>query len=253
MTTTPFRPRDFFARLGCVILGSTVALSQGPPADDSGPPDATRPATTEQRGLQVKTEGAFEGFTLLAPLGSRTTYLLDADGEIVHRWESEYMPGNSVYLLDDGSILRCARGARSQVFRGGGMGGRIQRIAWDGELLWDYVLADSQRMHHHDVEPLPNGNVIAIAWEHVDGLDAIAAGRSPELLKERQLWPDCLLEIEPDGATEGKIVWEWHSYDHLIQDRDPEGPDYGVVAEHPERIDVNGDEMRLDESDMDEE
>jgi len=257
MTTTSSRLPRVRASLACLILGSTVAFAQGPPKAESDPssasPDEVQVKAEDQRGLQVRTEGAFEGFTLLAPLGSRTTYLLDGAGEVVHRWESEFMPGNSVYLLDDGSILRCARGAMSQVFHGGGKGGRIQRIAWNGELLWDYVLADSQRMQHHDIEPLPSGNVIVIAWELVDGLDAIAAGRNPELLKQRQLWPDCLLEIEPVGTDEAKVVWEWHAFDHLIQDRDPEGVGYGVVAEHPERIDINGDEIRLDEADMDEE
>jgi arylsulfotransferase ASST len=257
MTTTSSRLQRVHVSLACLILGSTVAFAQGPPNAEpdpaSGSPDEARVEAPNQRGLQVRAEGAFEGYTLLAPLGSRTTYLLDGDGEVVHSWQSEYMPGNSVYLLDDGSILRCARGVISKVFRGGGKGGRIQRIAWDGELLWDYVLADEERMHHHDIEPLPNGNVIVIAWEYFDGLDAIAAGRNPELLKERRLWPDCLLEIEPIGTSEGKVVWEWHSFDHLIQDRDPEGPNYGVVAEHPERIDINGDEIRLDEAEMDEE
>lgn len=253
MTTTSSRLLHLRASFACLILGSSLAFAQAPPAGESSPPGEPRGEAPQERGLRARAEGAFDGFTLLAPLGSRTTYLLDIQGEVVHRWESEFMPGNSVYLLNDGSILRCARGAVSKVFRGGGKGGRIQRIAWDGELLWDYVLADSQRMHHHDIEPLPNGNVIVIAWELVDGLDAIAAGRNPELLKDRQLWPDCLLEIEPVGATDGKLVWEWHSFDHLIQDRDPEGPGYGVVAEHPERIDINGDEIRLDESEMDEE
>jgi hypothetical protein len=36
-------------------------------------------------------------------------------------------------------------------------------------------------------------------------------------------------------------VWEWHLRDHLIQELNPKGENYGVVADHPEKIDINGD------------
>jgi hypothetical protein len=34
-------------------------------------------------------------------------------------------------------------------------------------------------------------------------------------------------------------VWEWHAWDHLIQDRDPSKANHGKVAAHPELIDIN--------------
>ena len=40
------------------------------------------------------------------------------------------------YLLDDGSLLRCGREDEDPHFRGGGIGGRIQRLAPDGTVLW---------------------------------------------------------------------------------------------------------------------
>jgi hypothetical protein len=53
------------------------------------------------------------------------------------------------------------------------------------------------------------------------------------------LWPTLIAEVEPVGATGGNIVWEWHIWDHLIQDVDPGKPNYGVVADHPELLDMN--------------
>jgi hypothetical protein len=47
------------------------------------------------------------------------------------------------------------------------------------------------------------------------------------------------VEIEPDGSSGGTIVWEWHAWDHLIQDHDASKENYGVVEDHPELIDLN--------------
>lgn len=50
------------------------------------------------------------------------------------------------------------------------------------------------------------------------------------------VYPESVIEVDPVTST---IVWEWHSWDHLIQDFDPEKENFGVVAEHPERINLN--------------
>ena len=130
-----------------------------------------RPKET-QRGVAFASEASDTGYTLFTPLKSKNTYLVDARGEIVHTWASDHTPGNSVYLLPDGSVLRCAKDAGDAPFTGGGEGGRIQRIGWDGELLWDYAMANETWRHHHDIEPMPNGHVLAIVWEGVGQKDA---------------------------------------------------------------------------------
>ncbi len=191
-----------------------------------------------ERGLVSNEEGAQEGFTLFTPIRSTTTYLVGMDGEVVHRWESDHPPGQSVYLLDEGNLLRTAREG-NPLFSGGGEGGRIQEFAWDGEVLWDFLWSDEDHLQHHDIEPLPGGNVLLISWERRSREEAIAAGRDPAQVQEGGIWPDCLIEIEPVRPDGGKIVWEWHAWDHLIQDRDPAKENYGDVTVHPERIDVN--------------
>ncbi len=45
--------------------------------------------------------------------------------------------------------------------------------------------------------------------------------------------PDSLIEIKPTGKTTGEVVWEWHLWDHLIQDFDKTKPNFGNVGEHP--------------------
>ena len=95
---------------------------------------------------------------------------------------------------------------------------------------------------HHDIEPLPNGNILALAVEKKTEQKCVAAGFRPEALRDRVLFPDYVIEIEPIYPKGGRIVWAWHVWDHLIQDNDPAKANYGTVSDHPERIsvEVNG-------------
>ena len=195
-------------------------------------------AQTQTVGLFLNDAQAFRGYTLFAPLRANTTYLIDNDGKLVRSWQSSYQPGNAVYLLENGHLLRTGN-ARNPTFTSGGAGGRVQEFDWNGALLWDFEYSSNQYLQHHDVEPLPNGNVLLIAWELKSSSEAIAAGRNPALVSTRGLWPDKIIEVKPQGTNGGEIVWEWHAWDHLIQDFDAAKPHYGVVAEHPELIDLN--------------
>lgn len=180
---------------------------------------------------------AFNGYTLLAPINSTTTYLIDNCGYVVNEWYSSYTPGLVAYLLEDGSLLRSGKIA-STVFTGAGNGGIVERFNWSGNLIWSMTFADSLLHQHHDIEYLPNGNILVLVWEYRSRNEALAAGRistwnSPEI------WPEKILEIQPTGTNGGTVVWEWKVWDHLIQDIDSLLPNYGVIADHPERININ--------------
>jgi hypothetical protein len=190
----------------------------------------------DDSGLVLNSIGAYEGYTLFAPLNASTTYLIDNMGRLVHTWESAYTPGNAVYLLENGHLMRTAND-RSSYFNAGGAGGRVEEYTWEGDLLWDFAYSTDSYRLHHDIEVLPNGNVLMIAWERKTAQEAVAAGRDPALIPEEgELWVDHLIEVNP--ATDA-IVWEWHIWDHLIQDYDADKANYGAVAEHPDRIDLN--------------
>lgn len=178
------------------------------------------------------------GYTLLAPMTYTHTYLIDTNGRIVNEWESDYVAGNSAYLLENGNLLRTADPG-SDFFIVGGDAGRVEMFDWGGNLLWAYDYNDSTVRAHHDAEALPNGNVLLIAWERIGEAEAIAAGINPNLMISREIWPDHIIELEPDGNGSATIVWEWHVWDHLIQDYDNTKANYGVVADHPELIDLN--------------
>ena len=189
-------------------------------------------------GTFLNTPEAFDGYTLLAPLSSTTTWLINNCGEVIHTWESVSKPGLAAYLLEDGTLLRTGK-ADSDVFSGGGMGGYLEILDWESNVLWSHTFATPTLHSHHDVEPMPNGNILVIAWEAKDSTEAIASGINPLNIGETGIWPSVILEIEPVGTNEINTVWEWHLWDHLVQDFDAEKPGFGTVADHPELMDIN--------------
>lgn len=191
-------------------------------------------------GLLHNSPQASSGYTLLAPLRNTVTYLLDLDGQIVNQWNHTNRPGAVTYFLEDGTLLRTANTANVR-FTAGGRGGRVEQYDWDGNVIWTFEYSDSTVALHHDIERLPNGNVLMIAWEHKSAEEAFAAGRDTTLLSEGELWPERIIEVEPTPPVGGNIVWQWHAWDHLVQDFDVTKENYGTVRDHPELIDLNYD------------
>jgi hypothetical protein len=188
--------------------------------------------------LTVNKREALPGYTLVAPMNSPNTYLLDMEGRVVHRWKSDCKPGLSAYLLENGHLLRAGL-LEDAPFEGSGTGGRIQEFTWDGKLVWDFKFADDTHVPHHDIKKLPNGNVLMIVWERKTAEEAVAAGRRADSIQGGLVTADCIIEIKPTGRTTGQVVWEWHAWDHLVQGHDESKSNYGTVSAHPELIDVN--------------
>ncbi|SFJ31059.1 aryl-sulfate sulfotransferase [Planctomicrobium piriforme] len=201
------------------------------------PAVVVRPPSRIPAGLSINTDRAFPGYSLLSPMNSTSTYLIDMDARVVREWKSEFRPALSACLLENGRLLRPAL-CPANGFNGPGTGGRIQEFDWDGNLVWDFTLSTDRLHPHHDVCKLPNGNVLMIATDRKTKVEAIASGRLPAAVYEF-MKPDCILEVKPTGLNTGEIVWEWHAWDHLIQDYDDAKPNYGEPSEHPELINVN--------------
>ena len=135
-------------------------------------------------GILTHEPEAQEGYTLFAPLNSYTTYLIDNDGRVVNQWESDLLPGVSAYLLEDGSLLRTGQAGGNADFVAGGQGGQIERYNWNGTLEWSFRYSEfGQYKAHHDIQPMPNGNVLILAWEMKTEEDCLAVGRQPGTLQ----------------------------------------------------------------------
>jgi hypothetical protein len=173
----------------------------------------------------------YPGLTIISARLSTETQLVDMDGNVVKAWTGATEPAEFAYMLPDSSVLRPCR-----VPLAGGRGGRIQHIDANDTVIWDYTYATADLLQHHDIEPMPCGNVLLVAWELYTIAEAEAVGRV-DIANDMKV--TTIVEIEPDGPTGGTVVWEWRAWDHLVQDTDPGKPNYGVVADEPGKIDIN--------------
>jgi len=203
-------------------------------------PLCTPQLTIEKNEVNQNSEAAstaIDGQFLYSPMYSGSSYLRNSDGSLNHTWSSSYLPGCMVRWIGDGTILRTIRVDVGP--GGGGAGGGVQKVEWDGTVIWDYRYNTDGDLSHHDACILPNGNVLLIAWETKTRDQSIAIGRNPNYLSSSGLKPDHIIEVQPTGPTSGMIVWEWHVWDHLIQNYNSSKPNYGVVADHPELVNIN--------------
>ena len=209
---------------------------------------AAFPALAQERtvGLLVHTEDAYDGYALFSPMYDNDVYLMDNDGRIIHTWAIEETAGVlEAHLLENGNVIVVA-GTRNEtgeslINRRSPRVGTIREYTWDNEFVWEADLIDTKIHQHHAIDIMPNGNILAILWDYHSLDEALAMGLNPELVDiefkdHPYLIPDRIIEI--DRST-GEWVWQWDPWDHLVQDFDPDLPNYGAVAEHPRRIDIN--------------
>jgi len=63
-------------------------------------------ALTRKFGVtKYNKEKALNGYTLLAPLWNKYAWLIDMEGNIVHRWTLNKRPGDFTELLPNGNLL----------------------------------------------------------------------------------------------------------------------------------------------------
>jgi hypothetical protein len=188
-------------------------------------------------GVLLQTESSYDGYTLMPVSASSNTYLLNNCGEVVNTWVSQYKAGMMAYLLPDGGLMRAGK-TNNQAFGAGGAGGIIEKFDWNGNLEWSYMISSQTQCQHHDIAVLPNGNVLALVWKAYPAEEWIARGRNPELTTD-VVWGTCVVEVMPDGATGGQVVWKWEAINHVMQDFDSELPNYGNPSDYPRQLNVN--------------
>lgn len=178
----------------------------------------------------------WDGYTLIATQNSTTATLIDTNSAVYHTWTGlTGQTGYSSYLLPGGVLLRTVK-ASGTSFNGGGVTGRFQKVSWTGTILWDVTYSTTSYCMHHDVLPMPNGNVMVIAWESKTAAQATAAGSSTSHV----MWPDKIVELQQTGATTYSVAWEWHAWDHVMQNTNANGANYVTsLVNNPQLLNIN--------------
>lgn len=179
---------------------------------------------------------SFDGYVLYNKQNQNTTYLIDKDGNAAKTWSCNTSANYAVLLKEDGNIVRGGVYGSNQL-NGAAIGGVVQEYDTNGDVVWEFIYSNSDHVSHHDIALNPtNNSVFLIAWEVISQADLIQAGYDGATSEK---WAPHFVEVEPDGSGGGQIIWEWHIMDHMIQDFDASKDNYGVIADHPELIDIN--------------
>ena len=195
-------------------------------------------------------EKVYNNLILVCPNGGKSPYLVDKGGNIVKQWEFEIPLGNDFELLPNGKVLGIFK-STDPIFTFGGFGGIIQIYDKDNELEWHYEVSNQTEIAHHDVEMLQNGNVMIMIWEKID----VNTLQDYGVDFDQPIYTEKLIEV---NTQTNEIVWQWRSWDHIIQDHDATANAFGNISENPSKIDINynlndnGDFMHANGIDIDE-
>ena len=188
-------------------------------------------------GTILNSTASYKAYTLFTV--KKETYLINNCGQVINQWSSDYNSGKSVYLLEDGNLLRASAGPNPGNIAIPGVGGRLELFDWEGNVLWQYVYSNLDASQHHDIYPMPNGNILILAASILTDVDAIQLGRNPSNLNSNQLYNEHILEIEPQGTNDVNIIWRWDFKDHLTQDFDNTKDNFAVISENTQLMDIN--------------
>ncbi len=178
------------------------------------------------------------GYLLYSPSSSNKAFLIDNCGYVVNEWTFDGSSNFSgTYLLEDGSI------AKLNLQGGGGSAAAygdacFEHRDWDNNLLWYYCGEGRYEGIHSDLYHLPNGNFLALVQDPHSASEAIQMGVNPNNVGN-SFNTESVVEFMPIGTDDAEVVWEWHLWDHLVQDFDATKPNYGVISDFPHRYDAN--------------
>ena len=193
----------------------------------------------------------YENGTANNPGKAQDAFVINSYGQVLQKWTGgaiiapEGAPG---YLLENGLLLRGIEGVENsgEIFQVGAYG-ILQMVDKDDNVVWEYIGWSTNNSPtngirpyclHHDVEPMPNGNILASVHVVYSEADAIAelgfTATGQGKLTMEEIW-----EIQPDLVNGGgQVVWKWRMIDHLVQDADPGLPNFGDVSD-PGLFDIN--------------
>ena len=168
----------------------------------------------------------YTGYTLFGTRG--TTYLIDMEGHVIHTWPI----GTNPRFTEAGTLLDAVGGNPSNQ-------NQWKELDWNGNTVWQYTESRSNYHGHHDFAKIFNPKLgdstfIFIANKDLTSAQCLAAGcDTTQTYTNPQM--DAIVEVN----RLGKVIWEWCFFNHVVQDKYPTKPNYGVIASTPGKINLN--------------
>ncbi len=166
---------------------------------------------------------AWNGYTVLSPLGTQAAIVIDMNGNIVKRWDGFVNSAGGPARVLPGGVVIGAAGANpprqeslelvQRDFEGNVLWrfDRNEQITTrDGKMIW------ASRQHHDwQLEDFPAGYYSPEATPRIEGSNMLVLTHTnrvqPKVAPGVTLEDDRIIEISRDG----KIVWEWVASDHI--------------------------------------
>ena len=176
-------------------------------------------------------------YTLYSVKGTNTAQLIDTNSNIYKTWTfpTNSKTGFSSYLIPGDTLVRVVN-YPANIITGSSATGEVQKVDWNNNIVWDYVYSDTTTVLHHDICPMPNGNVLMLALDITSAADMVQAGSSSSTVRNM----DKIIEVHPTGPNTGTIVWEWKDWDHLCQNYDASKNNYvSSIVMNPQLLNIN--------------
>lgn len=180
-----------------------------------------------QDGLLNFSSASSPGYTLFNEFSDNNTYLIDNCGYIVNSWAGSEKPSFGVYLSKEGNLYKVTQELDQH----------LEVLNWEGDIVHYIDLSTNAIEQHHDIEVMPNGNILMLSKVPYSTAETLNFGFNPqEFGGQFNLDSEVIIEgaITADGLLD--IVWRWDVKDHLIQNFDSTKLNYGEPVNHPELI-----------------
>jgi len=139
-----------------------------------------------------------DGYILFSTMGSKDTYIIDNDGDVVKTIASSYRSSGASYLSESYSVLRLGKTDSTQngtFADGGAVAGIIEEFDEQGNVIWSFTRDSDSATLHHDFKAIDNNTLIALAWEL-------------KSYNGKEYWNEKIIKI--DKSTKS-VIWEWRA------------------------------------------
>ena len=166
-------------------------------------------------GILLNSEEAFPSYTLYDTF--QDAFLIDNCGRLVHSWEGLGYISHHPKLLPNGNLIYI-----NDRFT-------VRELDWDGNVVNEARHEDANLSIEYEVIVLPNENYLCVGRRNLNQQGFIDLGYNWDGTTSPNVTD---VVVEMDRET-GDILWEWNIKDHVIQQRDPDANNYGILSENP--------------------